>query len=69
MTTNLTPLPGGSKGELTWTFDLEGIVEMYKSYEVSGKRGTRGNEHDTNAGNHKTVFQTINVKKSNDAVY
>ena len=27
-------IAGGNNGELTWTFDLEGIVDMYKSYEV-----------------------------------
>jgi len=35
MTTNLTPVVGGSNGELTWTFDLEGIVDMYQSYEAT----------------------------------
>ena len=35
MTTNLRPAPGAVNGELTWTFDLEGIVDMYKSYEAT----------------------------------
>ena len=38
MTTNLTPcssevFPDAPDGALTWTFDLPGIVQMYKSYE------------------------------------
>ena len=38
MTTNLTAVeatkyPDAAKGSLQWTFDLTGIVEMYKSYE------------------------------------
>ena len=35
MTTNLKPAPGATNGELTWTFDLEGIVDMYRSYEAT----------------------------------
>jgi pimeloyl-ACP methyl ester carboxylesterase len=36
MTTNLTPAPPPAEnGELTWTFDLEGIVDMYASYEAT----------------------------------
>ena len=40
MTTNLTPcardaFPDAPDGALTWTFDLAGIVEMYKSYEAT----------------------------------
>ena len=38
MTTNLQPVSEQSKasnGELTWTFDIEGIVEMYASYEAT----------------------------------
>ena len=31
MTTNLKPEPGGGMG---WTFDLDGIAEMYASYEA-----------------------------------
>ena len=35
MTTNLTPAPGATAGELTWVFDIEGIVAMYQSYEAT----------------------------------
>ena len=35
MTTNLTPAPGATTGELTWVFDIEGIVAMYQSYEAT----------------------------------
>ena len=40
MTTNLTRrapgrLPDAPDGALTWTFDLAGIVEMYKSYALT----------------------------------
>ncbi|KAG1679639.1 hypothetical protein FOA52_006156 [Chlamydomonas sp. UWO 241] len=33
--TNLRPVPGGQSGvkALHWTFDLEGILQMYRSYE------------------------------------
>jgi hypothetical protein len=33
VTTNLRPAPGTQK--LRWTFDLDGIAEMYESYEES----------------------------------
>ena len=32
MTTNLTPTPDG---RLRWAFDIEGIAEMYRSYEAT----------------------------------
>ena len=35
MTTNLTPAPGATTGELTWVFYIEGIVAMYQSYEAT----------------------------------
>jgi pimeloyl-ACP methyl ester carboxylesterase len=40
MTTNLTPVsvrdfPDAPNGSLTWTFDLNGIVDMYRSYEAT----------------------------------
>jgi hypothetical protein len=33
VTTNLRPAPGSA--HLRWTFDLDGIAEMYESYEAS----------------------------------
>ena len=33
MTTNLKPAKDGKKGELDWVFDLDGIKDMYSSYE------------------------------------
>lgn len=31
--TNLRPIPNSSPSSFSWVFDLEGIAEMYKSYE------------------------------------
>ena len=35
MTTNLKPAKDGNKGELDWVFDLDGIKDMYSSYEAT----------------------------------
>lgn len=34
MTTNLTPDPSAD-GRLGWTFDIDGIADMYKTYEAT----------------------------------
>jgi len=33
MTTNLRPVAGAADGSLTWSFDLDGIADLYRSYE------------------------------------
>jgi pimeloyl-ACP methyl ester carboxylesterase len=33
MTTNLRPADGAADGALTWAFDLDGIADLYQSYE------------------------------------
>ena len=35
MTTNLKPAKNGKKGTLDWVFDLDGIKDMYSSYEMT----------------------------------
>jgi len=35
MGTNLKPVRGSPSGGLEWTFDLDGIADMYSSYEVT----------------------------------